>query len=140
MSTTDETEKTPLQPENVKTPDVNRNPKGAGRKPKSYYTRAIQDILDGTARDAAIVLQQLIEQRKGHKTINAGLQRACEYVIDHALGKARPKAEHTGGAMTYKQLADSANNLEKNGRDILADVEEIAEKYTESTPAQTSQT
>jgi len=129
MSETNETENGPLQPENVTTPDVKRNPKGAGRKPKSYYTRAIQDILDGTARDAAIVLQQLIEQRKGHKTINAGLQRACEYVIDHALGKARPKAEHTGGAMTYKQLADSANNLEKNGRDILADVEEVANKY-----------
>ena len=61
MSETNETENGPLQPENVTTPDVNRNPKGAGRKPKSYYTRAIQDILDGTARDAAIILQQLIE-------------------------------------------------------------------------------
>ena len=129
MATTENDNKEPLPPEVLKTPSVNRNPKGAGRKPKSYYTRAIQDILDGTARDAAILLQQFIEQRRGHKTIRPGLQRACEYVIDHALGKSRPKKEQTGGAMTYKQLADSAEKLEKSGRDILADVEEVANKY-----------
>lgn len=128
MSETNQSDKGPLPGEVANIPVTDRNPKGAGRKPKSYYTRAIQDILDGTARDAAIVLQQLIEQRRGHKTINSGLQRACEYVIDHALGKSRPKAEHTGGAMTYKQLADSANKLEENGRDILTEVEEIANK------------
>ena len=139
MTETENNSKTPLRAEDANNSGANRNPKGAGRKPKSYYTRAIQDILDGTARDAAIILQQLIEQRRGHKTINTGLQRACEYVIDHALGKSRPKAEHSAGVMTYKQLADSAENLEKNGRDILADAEEIAQKYQESTPKNTAE-
>ena len=133
MSETNKHESGPLQPDDVKTSGVKseRNPKGAGRKPKSYYTRAVQDILDGSASRAAQILDDHIAGKRGRKTLKASLQRACEYVIDHAIGKSRQKVEHTGGVMTYKQLVDSAQNLETSGRDILADVEELAQKYNE---------
>ena len=137
MSIAESNNEGPLSGHDTNSPDVNRDKGRPGRKPKSYYTRAIQDILDGTARDAAILLQKLIEQRRGHKYINSGLQRACEYVIDHALGKSRPKAEHSAGVMTYKQLADSAEKLEQSGREIIAEAEEIADKYTENNPTTT---
>ena len=136
MSTNKLDDKGPLAPETTNNSDV--KPKHAGGRPrKDVQNRAIQDILDGTARDAAILLQKLIEQRRGHKHINSGLQRACEYVIDHALGKSRPKAEHSAGVMTYKQLADSAEKLEQSGREIIAAAEEIADKYTENSPTTT---
>lgn len=99
-----------------------------GRKPKSYYQRAVQDRLDGSARYAAQILDDHIHQLRGKKVLKPSLQRACEFVIDHAIGKSRQKVEHSGGVMTYKDLAESAGNLEKKGRDILAEVEEIANK------------
>jgi len=133
MSETDRHESEPLQPDDVKPSGVEsasvRNPKGAGRKPKNYYTRAVQDILNGSASRAAQILDDHIAGKRGRKKLAPSLQRACEYVIDHAIGKSRQKVEHTGGVMTYKQLVDSAGEIETKGRAILADVEEIAQKY-----------
>ncbi len=109
-------------------PEVKQKHAG-GRKPKGYYERGVQDILDGTAPHAARRLQDLIEQKKGSKNMKSNLQRACEYVIDHAVGKARQKIEHSGGIMTYGELARSADALDKKPRRVLADVEEIANKH-----------
>ena len=103
----------------------------SGRKSKYDKIANVQTILDGSAIEAAGILDQHIFRRKGYKTLKGSLQRACEYVIDHAIGKARQKIEHSGSILTYAELAKGADDLVKNPRDILADVEEIAQKYQE---------
>ena len=125
--TTDTMDETIATPQVISTPEV--KPKHAGgRKPKGYYERGIQDTLSGSASRAAVILDDHIAGKRGRRTLRPSLQRACEYVIDHAIGKARQKVEHSGGIMTYKQLADSARELEEKPRDVLAEVEEIANK------------
>ena len=116
--------------EDANTPEVKQKNLG-GRPKKGSYNLSVQNILDGTAVEAARILQNHIIGKRGRRTLKSSLQRACEYVIDHAIGKSRQKVEHSGGIMTYKQLADSAGELEKSGRDILADAEAIASKYQE---------
>ena len=103
-----------------------------GRPRKDREARAIQDILNGSARDAALILKAHIEGKRGKRTLKASLQRACEYVIDHAIGKSRQKVEHSGGVLTYKQIADDAG--EEESRPFLAEVEEISRKYQEDHP------
>lgn len=105
-------------------------PKHAGgRKPKGYYERGVQDKLDHSASKAVDILDNHIEQRRGQKKLKTSLQRACEYVIDHSIGKAKQKIEHSGGILTYDQISKSATELDKHPRPILADVMEIANKY-----------
>lgn len=101
-----------------------------GRKSKSNQMAGIQQRLNYAAEDAAIILEKHIQQRKRFKTLHSGLQRACEYVIDHAIGKARIKTEAVGGILTYAQLAQAAEQLEHKPREILAEVEEISRKVT----------
>ncbi len=116
----------------VESPEVElntTNPKGAGRHTKEYLTKPTQDILNLTAPIAARILQEHIERKHGRKTLKSSLQRACEYVIDHAIGKSRQKIEHSGGIMTYGELAKSARDLDHKPRPILADVEEILRNY-----------
>ena len=108
---------------------TDHNPRGAGRRSKAYYQADVQEVLNGSARVAARILQAHVEGKRGYKTLKPSLQRAYEYCIDHAIGKSRQKIEHSGGIMTYKQLADSAADLDNKPRDILADVEEISRKY-----------
>ena len=69
---------------------------------KSKYNKAVtvQTILDGSALEAAGILDRHVFQKKGFKKMPSSLQRACEYVIDHAIGKSRQKIEHSGGIMT----------------------------------------
>jgi len=112
------------------TPDVEVKNKG-GRPKRSHYQQPVQDIINVTAPAAALILKQHIERRRGYKTLALSLQRACEYVIDHAIGKSRQKVEHSGGIMTYGQLAKSAEALDTKPRPILADVEEIANRYSQ---------
>jgi len=108
-------------------------PKNKGGRPrKDRENRAIQDILNGSARDAALILKAHIEGKRGKRTLKASLQRACEYVIDHAIGKSRQKVEHSGGILTYKQIADDAG--EEDARPYLAEAEEIANKYQTDHP------
>jgi len=106
-----------------------------GRKPKGYYERGVQDRLNGLAPDAVTILDHHIHQRKGYKTIKDSVLKSCWYIIDHAIGKARQKIEHSGGVLTYSELAKSAEALEKKPREVLADAEEIAHKYQENTTA-----
>lgn len=88
---------------------------------------------------AAACAQVLIEHGKGkRKRLQTSRQRACEYVIDHAIGKARQKIEHSGGILTYAALAKDAEKLDSKPRPILADALEIAHKYQEETPAEVS--
>lgn len=104
-------------------------PKHAGGRPrKDSYKLDTQAILEGTAPEAARLLSNHVYRRRGQRTLKPSLQRACEFVIEHAIGKARQKVEHSGGIMTYKQLLDSAQELDSKPRDILAEVEEIANK------------
>lgn len=105
----------------------------SGRLSKYQKVASVQTILDGSAKEAAGILDRHINKRKGWLKLKPSLQRACEYVIDHAIGKSRQKIEHSGGVMTYGILAKSAEDLEKKPRDILADVEEIAQKHQEKT-------
>jgi len=130
MAETTNNPQEPLAPESSQSPEVKRNHPG-GRHKKGWYEADVQEVLNGSARTAARILQAHIEGKRGRRTMKASLQRACEYVIDHAIGKSRQKVEHTGGVMTYKQLVDSAQNLETSGREVLAEVEEIANKYQE---------
>lgn len=111
-------------------PKLNSKPKHAGgRHTKEYYSAPVQEILNLTAPSAARILQQHIEKKKGYAYLKASLQRACEYVIDHAIGKARQKVEHSGGILSREELLKSANALDEKPRDFLADVEELAYKY-----------
>ena len=106
-----------------------------GRRSKAYYEADVQEVLSQGAKVAARMLQDHLFQKKGRKTLKTSLQRACEYVIDHAIGKARQKVEHSGGIMTYGELAKSADNLDAKPRPILAEALEIAQKYQAETPA-----
>ena len=109
-------------------------PKRKGRPPKVDDRRAVNEILADSAPLAAAILQKHIERRRGFRHLASDIQRACEYVIDHAIGKARQKVEHSGGVMTYGELAKSAEGLDKKPRPILAEALEIAHKYQAKTP------
>ena len=137
MSTTESNEKESPATQQSNTSGVELNntaPKkhAGGRPRKDRENRAIQDILNGSARDAALILKAHIEGKRGKRTLKASLQRACEYVIDHAIGKSRQKVEHSGGVLTYKQIADDAG--EEESRPFLAEAEEIANKYQTDHP------
>ena len=108
----------------------------SGKLSKYDKIANVQTILDLSAIEAAAILDQHIRRRKNYKTLKGSLQRACEYVIDHAIGKARQKIEHSGGILTYSDLAKSAEDLEKKPRDILSEVEELANKHAEAEPHQ----
>lgn len=101
----------------------------SGRTSKYDKIANVQTILEGSAIEAAAILDRHIHQVQKHKKLLSSLQRACEYVIDHAIGKSRQKIEHSGGIMTYGELAKSAEDLDKKPRPILADVAEIANKH-----------
>ena len=108
-------------------PEVKRK-HGGGPKPKGYYERGLQDRLSNAAPDAVTILDNHMNQRRGYKTIKESVLKTCFYIIDHAIGKARQKIEHSGGILTYAELSKGADELDKKPRDILADVEEIANK------------
>ena len=108
-------------------------PKRKGRPPKVEDRRAVNEILSDSAPLAAAILQKHIERQRGFRHLASDIQRACEYVIDHAIGKARQKVEHSGGIMTYGELAKSAEKLDSKPRPILAEVLEIAQKYQDKT-------
>lgn len=116
----------------------NTKPKHAGGRPrKDVETRAIQDILNGTATEAARLLDKHVNRKRGYKTMKDSVLKACFFVIDHAIGKARQKIEHSGGILTYRALAEGAKALEERPRPILADVMEIANKYDRDHPETT---
>ncbi len=112
-------------------------PKHAGgRHSKAYYNADVTEVLAGTAKEAARLLQAHVNQVKGHKAnMKPSLQRACEYTIDHTIGKARQKVIISGGVLAYGELAKSAGDLDKKPRPVLADALEVAHKYQDKTPA-----
>ena len=123
----------PLQPEAANIPDVKRKHAG-GRPPKELITLPVQSLIDLTAPVAARLLQRMIDRDRGYTKLSRDLIEACKFVIDHAVGKARQKIEHSGGALTYRELVNSASDIERSGRDILAEVEEIANKTAGAPP------
>ncbi len=106
-----------------------------GQRPDSYYRQSPQKTLVSTAARAARVLEDHIWQVKGQRDLKTSLQRACEYVIDHAVGKPRQKIEHSGAVLTYGEVAKSAEGLATKGRAVLADAEAIADGYAGSDAA-----
>lgn len=116
----------------------NTKPKHPGGRPrKETITQPVQELINLAAPVAAQILKDHIDRKRSYKTLRASLQRACEYVIDHAIGKARQKVEHSGGILTYADLARGASNLDDKPRPILADVMEIANKYDREHPETT---
>lgn len=111
---------------------------GPGRRSKAYYNADVSEVLNMSAKTAARMLQDHLDQKKGRKTLKNSLQRACEFVIDHAIGKARQKVEHSGGVMTYAELAKSAEDLDRKPRPVLSEALEIAHKFQEKTPVKGS--
>lgn len=103
--------------------------KKPGRQRKGAVEAGIQQILDGAAPYAAVLLRDHIRKVRGVKSLKPSLQRACEYVIDHAIGKSRQKIEHSGGILTYAALAKSARDLDEKPRPILAELDEILAKH-----------
>lgn len=103
-----------------------RDPRG--RKPHTNVEAGVQQSLDATAPQAIAILRAHLDSKRGYRTLKPSIQRACEYVIDHAIGKARQKIEHSGGILTYGSLAKEAEKLAAKPRDVLADAEEIATK------------
>jgi len=131
------TEPTPEPTSNARpaeTPGANTKRKHTGgRPPKSFYQVPVQSVIDLTAPVAARIIQAHIERKPGYRTLPAGLLSACYYVIDHSIGKAKIKIEHSGGILTYNALAKSAGKLEEKPRPILADAMAVAQKYQEKT-------
>ena len=109
-------------------PEVKPALNKGGRPPRKPFTQSVQQIIDDAAPFAADLLRQHVERRRGHHQMQLSLQRACEYIIDHAIGKARQKIEHSGGILTYAQLAKSAEGLDTKPREILANTEELSSK------------
>ena len=100
-----------------------------GRLSHGVAEAGVQTSMDVTAAKAMAIIKAHVEyRRKSYRHISTDLQRACEYVIDHAIGKARQKIEHSGGILTYGSLAKEAEKIASKPRDILADAEEIASK------------
>ena len=102
-----------------------------GPKPKSFYKASmasVQEILNATALVAVKILARFMDEEPGFKTLRPGIQHACEYVIDHAIGKAKQKTELTGGILTYSQLAKAAEELDHKPREIY--IEEVARRVT----------
>ena len=111
----------------LKTPSV--LPIKPGRLGHDVVQAGVQVSMDVTAAKAMAIMKAHIEyRRKSYRHMSADLQRACEYVIDHAIGKARQKIEHSGGILTYGSLAKEAEKIAAKPRDVLADAEEIAGK------------
>lgn len=108
-------------------------PRPRGRQTKSKIEAGVQQILDGAAPYAAALLRDHVRKVRGVKSLKPSVQRAAEYIIDHAIGKSRQKIEHSGGILTYAALAKGAESLETKPRDILADVEAIAKKVDNAT-------
>lgn len=96
-----------------------------GKKPAAYYETPVQAILEETAPVAARRLQEFIDRKQGHKSLVADMRQACEFVINHVLGKPTNKIAFTGALLTYSDLASSAYALEKGTRRVLADSMEI---------------
>ena len=104
-----------------------------GRKPIGYYERGVQEKLDSSAKDAATLLDNHLHQRAGYKKIKDSVLKICFFAIEHAIGKARQKVEHSGGIMTYGELAKSADKLKTKPRQVLADALSVAQKYQDKT-------
>ena len=101
----------------------------SGKTSRYQKISDVQTILDGSAKEAAGILDRSINRVKGYRKLPTDLQRACEYVIDQSIGKARQKIEHSGGILTYADLVKSAEDTKP--RALIADAEEIAHKYQE---------
>lgn len=105
-------------------------PKHAGgRKPKGYHERGVQEVLDGSATKAAQILKDHMNQAAGHKKIKDSVMKIAFYIIDHTIGKARIKVEHSGGVLSYSEIAKSAEDLLKKPPPVLVDAEKIAQDY-----------
>ena len=96
-----------------------------GRKSKSSVEAGVQQVLDGAAPYAATLLRDHIRKVRGVKSLKPSVQRACEYVIDHSIGKARQKIEHSGGIMTYGALVKSAEDIETANPELLIDATKV---------------
>ena len=104
-----------------------------GRKTRTVEHQTATAILEGSAIHAARLITDLI--RGNRKRISTQRYSAAVFTVEQCLGKARQKVEHSGGIMTYGELARSAEGLDKKPRPILADALEIAHDYQEQTPA-----
>ncbi len=98
----------------------------SGRQARSVVSAGVQQTLDATASQAALILSRHVHRERGYKNLAMGLQRACEYVIDHAIGKAKQKVEHSGGVLTYGALFKSADEQAKSSPELLIDPTKVS--------------
>ena len=105
-----------------------------GQLPKNRATEAVEQILNGAAPYAAATIRDHIRQRRGRKNLKSSLQRACEFTIEQVRGKARQQIEHSGGIMTYGELARSAERLAGAPPVLLIETEEKDGVYQPVTP------
>ncbi len=116
---------------NAREDEAPRPKQKPGRKPIGYYERSVQEKLDGSAKEAAIIIDNHMMQRVGYKKIKDSVLKICFFVVEHAIGKARQKVELSGGVMAYGELAKSA--LKDKPRPVLSEALDIAHKYQEKT-------
>ncbi len=127
---TEKEQKESINAQQPDTPDV--KPKHAGGRPRDDEKLApINEAIDLTAPKAMDLLSRYIFRKKGYLSLSRDLIEACKYVIDHAIGKARQKVEHSGGIMTYGDISKSANATIDKPRPVLADALEIAQQHQE---------
>ena len=98
--------------------------KNSGRRKSLVVEASTQKILDDTAPVASKLLADHVRGKR--KRLSTSLQRACEFVIEHAIGKARQKIEHSGGIMTYGQLLSRAEELETKSPELLINADKVS--------------
>ena len=104
-----------------------------GRKAKSYTNAATQQVIDAAAPRAAAILRDVVTGTR--KKISFTRQRACEFIIEHAIGRPTQKVQmkHTGQPITYQELAEGADRIIKAAHeagkttdDVLKEAEAVA--------------
>lgn len=101
------------------TPERNKT----GRKTRTVEHANATQILEGSAIAAARIVSDLVKGTR--KRISRERYMAVIFNIEQCLGKARQKVEHSGGILTYSTLVKSAENLEKNGPELLIDADKV---------------
>lgn len=97
----------------------------SGNRSDAQKKRSVQVILEGTAKEAADLLDKYVRKVRGYTQMSPEKLRACFFVVDHAVGKARQKIEHSGGVMTYGQLVKSAEQQVAASPELLIDVDKL---------------
>lgn len=106
-----------------------KNPRGAGRKPKTFQRETTMKMLTDTSPRAARYLREVVDRVA---TPNWAIIDVCKYVINQDLGSPRQRHEHTGAdgspLIPYTELILLAERVEKERLIIIENGVKVDEK------------